>query len=346
MDSATEPEKGVIDSGLVPIPAVAGFDALAVMGSALRQWVEANGVIEEPSPGTLLIEEGVEEESVYVLLGGMATVVTTRSDGIALELAHLQPGTLTGEMSFLEPSLPVASMVAGEGCKVLAVDRIKLLAAIQGSGPLARDLYKLFAEKLSQQLREQNIFVQSMGDGEDGSKPTALELFGELSEADLAWLASAGRVLHLEGGERLIQQGGAVPDLYVVLRGSLRVLLAVQGEESEVGRLGRGEVLGEMSLLTAAGLASASVIGSGPADVLAMDKQLLHRHIGEDDAFASRFYRSLALLLSRRSRGQLHGHGLASRATPGQAAIERETQTGPAAARARFEALCAALQLS
>jgi bacteriocin-type transport-associated protein len=345
MDSATEPDNGVNDSRPFPTPAVSGFDALAVMGSELRQWFEANGVIEEPAPGTLLIEEGVEEESVYILLGGMARVVTTRSDGIGLELAHLQRGNLTGEMSFLEPSLPVASMVAGEGCRVLAVDRIRLLAAIQESEPLARDLYKLFAEKLSQQLREQNVFVQGMGDGEDGAKATALELFGELIEADLAWLASAGRVVHLEGGEQLIQQGGAVPDLYVVLRGSLRVLLSLQGEESEVGRLGRGEVLGEMSLLTEAGLASASVVGAGPADVLAMDKQLLHRHIGEADAFASRFYRALALLLSRRSRGQLRGHGLASRAKPEQAAIAQEAQPGLAAARARFEALCAALQL-
>ena len=339
-----------------PSSPTAGFDVLAAMGSELRQWFESHGVIEEPPPGTLLIEEGVQEESVYIVLGGTAQVVTSGHDGSNVELARLQRGNLTGEMSFLDPaSLPVASVVAAENCRVLAVDRCRLQTAIESSFLLARQLYRLFAEKLSEQLREQNSFIHRIPGSSVEALRKVLVVFAELSEADVAWLARIGRVQHLELGDRLISQGDPVPDLYVILKGNLRILLADAGEEREVGTSRRGEILGEMSLLTEQGLATAGVDAAEPVAVLAVDKALVQRRIAEDDAFAGRFFRALALLLSQRSRDQLRGHGLARQATLAEGAmgseegqdddsLDLETLSRITTAGHRFDWLCSSLQ--
>jgi bacteriocin-type transport-associated protein len=327
------------------------------METELRQWLDANGVVENPAPGTLLIEEGVEEESVYIVLDGTARVLTSRQDGDRVELARLHRGALTGEMSFLEPRLPVASVVAAEGCRVLAVDRRRFQAAIDRSPRLSRELYRLFAEKLSQQLREQNTFIHRIPGNDSEPLRKVLVVFAELSEADVAWLSRTGRLQHLEAGERLIRQGEFVPDLYVILQGTLRVLLTTDGEEREVGTSRRGEILGEMSLLGVQGVASAGVCASGPVDVLAVDKAALRRRIGDDDAFAGRFYRALALLLSQRSRDQLRGRGMARRASIAEGpvdadesedddedALDLETMSRITTAGHRFDWLCNSLQ--
>jgi bacteriocin-type transport-associated protein len=338
-----------------PSSHTAGFDALAAMGSELRQWFESHGVMMEPPPGILLIEEGVQEESVYIVLGGTARVVTSGRDGSSVELARLHRGTLTGEMSFLDPSLPVASVVAAEDCRVLEVDRHRLQTAIEGSPLLARQLYRLCAEKLSEQLREQNAFIHRIPGSEVEPLRKVLVVFAELSEADVAWLARTGRVLHLEPGDRLISQGDPVPDLYVILQGNLRVVLAAAGEERVVGTSRRGEILGEMSLLAEQGLATAGVDAAEPVAVLAVDKALLQRRISDDDAFASRFFRALALLLTQRSRDQLRGHGLARQAALAEGAmgpdqgldddsLDLETMSRITTAGHRFDWLCSSLQ--
>ena len=325
------------------------------MGGELRQWCESHGVIEELPPGTVLIQEGAQEDSIYIVLRGSVRVVTSARDGRTVELAHLKSGTLSGEMSFLDRSLPVASVVADQNCRVLAVNRHRLQKAMEGSPLLARQLYRLFAQKLSEQLREQNAFIHRIPGSEVEPLRKVLVVFAELSEADVAWLARTGRVLHLEPGERLIRQGDPVPDLYVILKGNLRVVHTSAGKEREVGTSRRGEILGEMSLLTEQGLATAGVDAAEPVAVLAVDKALLQRRIAEDDAFAGRFFRALALLLTQRSRDQLRGHGLAHRASLAEGAmgtdpredddsLDLETMSRITTAGHRFDWLCSSLQ--
>lgn len=66
-------------------------------------------------------------------------------------------------------------------------------------------------------------------------------------------------------------------------------------------RLGSGEVVGEMSFIDARP-PSATVTAVEPAVVLAVPRSALAAHLGEDDGFAARFYRALAVFLSRRLR--------------------------------------------
>jgi len=79
----------------------------------------------------------------------------------------------------------------------------------------------------------------------------ATELFGRLDEVALAEVADTLEWDHLDGGETLFAQGDHGDALYIVVSGRLRVTVARDdGSEWVVREVGRGENVGELSVLT------------------------------------------------------------------------------------------------
>lgn len=66
-------------------------------------------------------------------------------------------------------------------------------------------------------------------------------------------------VEHVAAGTILLTEGQAVPGLRIVLTGEVRVARGAGDDERELARLGRGAVLGELSLLDDGAVASATV---------------------------------------------------------------------------------------
>ena len=87
-----------------------------------------------------------------------------------------------------------------------------------------------------------------------------LHLMGVLDEADLAWLSQAGLQQEVRTGETLVQEGVAIPALYILLEGELTVTLA--GARTAVARLLPGEVIGEISFIDADPPSASVVAGS------------------------------------------------------------------------------------
>src|SRR4051812_13594570 len=73
-----------------------------------------------------------------------------------------------------------------------------------------------------------------------------LFIFGELTDADVDWLAKAGERVHLGAGTVLIPVGTRVDHLFILLDGQL-VIRAANG--AFIAKLESGEVVGEMSLV-------------------------------------------------------------------------------------------------
>jgi CRP-like cAMP-binding protein len=69
----------------------------------------------------------------------------------------------------------------------------------------------------------------------------------------------------------------------------------------EIAQIAAGDFIGEMSLVDSVP-PSATVTAKVDCVVLFLDKQVLLRRLAGDYAFASRFYRALAILLSDRLR--------------------------------------------
>jgi diguanylate cyclase (GGDEF)-like protein len=83
-------------------------------------------------------------------------------------------------------------------------------------------------------------------------------------------LLPRSRLLQLGAGQRLLQGGEPNLYVYIVLSGALRVEL--EDGSSPVARIGRGETVGELSLL-AGSLATATVVAEEPAQLLVLDEQ-------------------------------------------------------------------------
>ncbi len=76
-------------------------------------------------------------------------------------------------------------------------------------------------------------------------------LFSEVDEATLYEIAAAVEWIFLFPNETLFRQGEIEDGLYIVINGRLRVLVESEGGGEEfIAELGRGEMVGEMSLLT------------------------------------------------------------------------------------------------
>jgi CRP-like cAMP-binding protein len=127
-----------------------------------------------------------------------------------------------------------------------------------------------------------------------------LFLFGELNDLDVDWLVGQGKTQPMAKGAILIEEGKPTRALYIVLDGLFEVLLG-RTERKPIARVGTGEVLGEISFVD-----SRAPIGTVQALtdslVFAMPSEVLLAKLKQDPAFASRFYRALAMFLSHRLR--------------------------------------------
>jgi len=125
-----------------------------------------------------------------------------------------------------------------------------------------------------------------------------LYILGQLSDADVGWLADTGKRVRHPKGKELIAYGVPLAQLFFILDGELAIRT---NKGFELARVGSGDILGEMSLVDARP-PSASAVVLEDCYVLAIDKADLTAKLESDTGFASRFYRAIAIFLSERMR--------------------------------------------
>jgi len=130
-----------------------------------------------------------------------------------------------------------------------------------------------------------------------------LFILGELDDADVEWLAEQGRVESVDPGLPLIQQGEPIQEVHLVLRG--RFLVARRGELRDLGSIGAGEMMGEMSFLDSRLPAADVRAGDERCEVLNVPRAALQKRLEGEPDLAARFYRGLARVLSARLRDAL-----------------------------------------
>jgi NTE family protein len=98
-------------------------------------------------------------------------------------------------------------------------------------------------------------------------------LFGGLAPGERAALASRFESLTVDGGSILMVEGGRADEVFVVVNGRLRVTVAgVRGEAVAIGEIGRGEVVGDMALISDAAR-SATVTAIRDTSLLRLARQ-------------------------------------------------------------------------
>jgi predicted acylesterase/phospholipase RssA len=98
-------------------------------------------------------------------------------------------------------------------------------------------------------------------------------LFGALAPAEREALASRFEPLTVDGGSTLMVEGGRADEVYVVVNGRLRVTVGdPRGHQVVIGEIGRGEVAGDMALLSDAAR-SATVTAIRDTSLLRLARQ-------------------------------------------------------------------------
>lgn len=124
----------------------------------------------------------------------------------------------------------------------------------------------------------------------------ALHLLGILDDVDIDWMANNGSVLDVRSGNTLITEKKPIESLYILLEGELTVFT---GGTTHVATLWPGEIVGEISFVDSRP-PLASVVATKDSQVLALPRDLLAARLAKNQAFARRFYQSVATFLADR----------------------------------------------
>jgi CRP-like cAMP-binding protein len=209
---------------LMPIPLFSLLDAeeFGAVLTALR--------LVRARPGTAIVREGAEGRSFFVLARGEAEVSATRA-GEALHLARLLEGAIFGEMALLSAAPRTATVTTSGDCDLLEFDCAALSDASATLQNLAAALGGFARERL---LR--NVVTTS-------------PLFGPLDPKQRADLMRRFVAVEAAPDSSIIVQGDEGQGLYVILRGEVVVTRTDADSETELARLGPGELFGEISLI-------------------------------------------------------------------------------------------------
>jgi CRP-like cAMP-binding protein len=121
-------------------------------------------------------------------------------------------------------------------------------------------------------------------------------VLGQLTEADIDWLARHGERREVPVGTLLVEKNLPVAWIFIVLQGRFSLYGAAGS-----GVIGTGEMIGEVSFVDSIP-PSADVVASEDCVVLAVPHAALREHLDTDRDFGVRFYRAVAMMLAERLR--------------------------------------------
>ncbi len=139
----------------------------------------------------------------------------------------------------------------------------------------------------------------SMMDGFDFLKGTPL--FKDLSLDEMKAVYGACETKKFAPGAVIIEQGQAGEALYVLRKGTAKVIRLQDGEEDMVARMGPGSPAGEMSLVDDAPT-SARVIAEAEVDAFVITRPRFEKLLVMNDKIAVKLYRFFVQTLSKRLR--------------------------------------------
>jgi len=113
----------------------------------------------------------------------------------------------------------------------------------------------------------QEIVVNTIAEHLNG-----VSIFAPLSEEETGQLANASKSRVYAPGEAIVRQGNEGNSMFVILRGAVKVQIPENGYQRTIGKLGKNDFFGEMSLLTGEPR-SATVLAEEETEVLQIKKE-------------------------------------------------------------------------
>lgn len=193
--------------------------------------------------GELLVKAGDQAEELYVVLAGRLAVLPGGQDGAANpgpdpgpdgSYAHLEPGSIVGEIGVLSGGTRTASLRAVEDAEVAAIDGTRFLALLDAEPELGAELARTASRRLLETRLRHHLD----------------ELFPGLDSAGANEILAHAEFCTLGPGQLLFSEGDPADDAYVVVAGRVRVLRRDRdgGFLAPILEVGAGELIGERAL--------------------------------------------------------------------------------------------------
>lgn len=233
-----------------------------------------------------VFREGGPSDALYIVLRGRLQAERPRVDESPAMLGTIQAGEVVGEMQILAGGTRTADVRALEDATLIAIPGSafeKVVTAFPELLPKMRDL-------VIRRLRRGQLMVMLPG------------LLGECDEAILRDVEQQIEWVRLQRGEALFQQGDPGDSFYIVVSGSLQVVVEDAGQNPVVvDTVSRGECVGEMGLLSGEDR-SAAVYAVRNCDLVKMSRDAFERLVTTHPSLMTR----ITQILTRRLRKSLH----------------------------------------
>ncbi|WP_016953687.1 cyclic nucleotide-binding domain-containing protein [Anabaena sp. PCC 7108] len=284
------------------------FSHFDVLQEQDHTWLMSIAQIQSYPVGTSLIQAGQQNHSLYLVLKGSPVIQLPDFDGKGEDLIPLAVGAFIGETALLDDHPPSFTVKANEPVEVLKISKQALANQLKSDRSFAARFYQLLAIKLSERLRQLSTLMAKRQIKEGEPLRKVLMVFATLNDSDVAWLLANGAAEKAPLGTALIQQGKAVPAIYLLLDGILGIYISTSDggttQEIEVAKRVKGDILGEMSFVDG-GSASATVRALENAWFLAIPQPMLAEKMKTDQGFSSRFYQAIAQIMTTRCQNLL-----------------------------------------
>jgi small-conductance mechanosensitive channel/CRP-like cAMP-binding protein len=126
---------------------VESLDLLRPFTAAERAALAAAMVARDLRPGEVVVRQGDDGQSLYLVAEGVLEVRIARPEGVETVVERLFPGAVFGEMSLLTGQPRSATVAAATGALVLELGKAELDPLLQARPELAESLTAIMAER-------------------------------------------------------------------------------------------------------------------------------------------------------------------------------------------------------
>ena len=185
--------------------------------------------------GQVLFRQGDAAEAMYVVQEGMLKAYMAGEGCAPTMVGQMGPGSLVGEIALLLGGRRNATVVAAEKTRLARLEAKDVEAIVARNPEMKRGILDIVRQRLR---RTQWLKILSA-------------YFGEIDKEKYEFIEPRFEWVHLNRGETLFSKGDAADCLYFLVHGFLHVVSQdASGEAKTIGAIFRGEIVGEMAILS------------------------------------------------------------------------------------------------
>jgi SulP family sulfate permease len=170
----------------------------------------------------------------------------------------------------------------------------------EGGGIMISETLDGALEWMEERILEASNMVKK--GGEQLLELKDFELFRQFDERMLSGLAACVRELAVPQGHKVFSQGDHGDEIFLVRRGSVRILLPLKGNtQHHLATIGQGDFFGELSFLDGS-VRSANVEAKVPTDLYVLSRSRFNAQSHSDPVFGVQVFARLALAIVKRLR--------------------------------------------